>query len=44
MAIANALVNGVTGASPQAAQRYGESMRLLEDWDAYLLETHSADD
>jgi len=44
MAIANALVSGVTGASPEAAQRYGESMRLLEDWDAYVLETHTADD
>jgi len=43
MAIANALVNGVTGASSDAAQRYGESMRLLEDSDAYLLETHTED-
>lgn len=44
MAIANALVNGVTGASPEALDRYGQSMRLLEDWDAYLLETHTEHD
>lgn len=40
MAIANTIVNGVTSSSPGALQRYGETMRLLEDWDAYLLETH----
>lgn len=41
MAVANVIVNGVTGASPDAVRRYGESMRLLETWDAYLLETHT---
>ncbi|HWE34256.1 MAG TPA: MurR/RpiR family transcriptional regulator [Solirubrobacteraceae bacterium] len=43
MAIANALVNGVASSSPGALKRYGETMRLLENWDAYLLETHKED-
>ena len=43
MAIANVLVNGVTSASPKALERYSETIRLLEEWDAYLLETHIED-
>jgi DNA-binding MurR/RpiR family transcriptional regulator len=43
MAVANVIVNGVTNASPEAVRRYGETMRLLEDWNAYLLETQTKD-
>ena len=43
MAVANVIVNGVSNASPDAVRRYGETMRLLEDWNAYLLETQTND-
>jgi DNA-binding MurR/RpiR family transcriptional regulator len=41
MAIANVLVNGVTSSSPEALKHYIATIRLLEEWDAYLLETHA---
>jgi DNA-binding MurR/RpiR family transcriptional regulator len=41
MAVANAIVNGVSGSAPDVATCYKESMRLLEASGAYLLETES---
>jgi DNA-binding MurR/RpiR family transcriptional regulator len=38
MAVANVLVNGVTGRMPGALERYSEAVRLLDEWDTYLLE------
>jgi DNA-binding MurR/RpiR family transcriptional regulator len=38
MAIANVLVNGVTGRMPGALERYSEAVRLLDEWGVYLLE------
>lgn len=43
MAVANAIVNGVTGRVPGALERYSETVRLLSDWNVYLLES-GADD
>jgi DNA-binding MurR/RpiR family transcriptional regulator len=39
MAIANVIVNGVASQMPGALERYSETIRLLEEWDVYLLET-----
>jgi DNA-binding MurR/RpiR family transcriptional regulator len=39
MAVANAIVNGVTAQLPDALGRYGETLALLSDWDVYLLES-----
>ena len=39
MAIANVIVNGVASRMPGALERYSETIRLLEEWDVYLLET-----
>jgi DNA-binding MurR/RpiR family transcriptional regulator len=38
MAVANAIVNGVSGRVPGALERYSETIRLLSGWDVYLLE------
>ncbi len=43
MALTNAIVNGVTTSVPGALERYGETVKLLSDWDVYLLES-GADD
>jgi DNA-binding MurR/RpiR family transcriptional regulator len=43
MAIANVIVTGVTAHTPNALERYSETVRLLSDWDVYLLES-GADD
>lgn len=43
MAVANALVNGVSGRVPGALERYSETVRLLADWDVYLLESGGDD-
>jgi DNA-binding MurR/RpiR family transcriptional regulator len=39
MSIAGALVNGVASLSPGALERYSETVKLLDEWDVYLLET-----
>jgi DNA-binding MurR/RpiR family transcriptional regulator len=39
MSIAGALVNGVASLSPGALERYSETIKLLDEWDVYLLET-----
>jgi DNA-binding MurR/RpiR family transcriptional regulator len=39
MAVANVLVNGVSDRVPGALERYGQMIRLLGDWDVYLLES-----
>jgi DNA-binding MurR/RpiR family transcriptional regulator len=44
MAIANVIVNGVASRMPGALERYSETIRLLEDWDVYLLETQKGAD
>jgi DNA-binding MurR/RpiR family transcriptional regulator len=38
MSVANVLVNGVASRMPGALERYSETIRLLDDWDVYLLE------
>jgi DNA-binding MurR/RpiR family transcriptional regulator len=38
MAVANSLVNGVSGSSPDAIERYDRITRLLGSWDLFLLE------
>jgi DNA-binding MurR/RpiR family transcriptional regulator len=43
MAVANAIVNGVTGRVPGALERYSETVRLLAGWDVYLLESGGDD-
>ena len=43
MSITNAIVNAVTERSPGALERYSDAIRLLSDWDIYLLETGSDD-
>jgi DNA-binding MurR/RpiR family transcriptional regulator len=37
MAVVNALLNGVVAASPEAMERYGRIMSLLNDWDVFVL-------
>jgi hypothetical protein len=44
MAIANVIVNGVASRMPGALERYSETIRLLEEWDVYLLETQKGID
>jgi len=39
MALANVLVNGVTAQTPDAVERYTETLALLSDWDTYVLGT-----
>jgi DNA-binding MurR/RpiR family transcriptional regulator len=39
MAVANVLVNGVSSLMPGAIERYSDTIRLLDEWDVYLLET-----
>ncbi len=43
MAVATAIVNGVSGRVPGALERYSETIRLLGDWDVYLLESGGDD-
>lgn len=38
MAVANTIVNGVSGRSPEALERYSDTVRLLNDWDVFVLE------
>jgi DNA-binding MurR/RpiR family transcriptional regulator len=38
MAVANIIVNGVASRMPGALERYSETIRLLDEWDVYLLE------
>jgi DNA-binding MurR/RpiR family transcriptional regulator len=42
MSIASALVNGVASQSPGALERYSETIKLLDEWDVYLLENGDA--
>lgn len=37
MAVANALINGVIGASPNADERYRRIQSIMNEWDAYIL-------
>jgi DNA-binding MurR/RpiR family transcriptional regulator len=37
MAVANALLNGVVARSPEAMERYGRIVELLNDWDVFVL-------
>lgn len=39
LALANVIVNGVAGRVPGALERYSETIKLLDEWDVYLLET-----
>lgn len=43
MAVANTIVNGVSGLVPGALERYSETVQLLSDWDVYLLESGGDD-
>ena len=43
MAVTNAIVNAVTERSPKALERYSDAIRLLSDWDIFLLETGGDD-
>lgn len=43
MALTNVIVNGVTAKMPGALERYAETVRLLSDWDVYLLESNPDD-
>ena len=38
MAVANTIVNGVSGRAPDALERYSDTVRLLNDWGVFLLE------
>lgn len=38
MAVANTIVNGVSGRAPEALERYSDTVRLLNDWDVFVLE------
>jgi DNA-binding MurR/RpiR family transcriptional regulator len=38
MAVANTIVNGVSGRSPEALERYSDTVRLLNEWDVFVLE------
>jgi DNA-binding MurR/RpiR family transcriptional regulator len=40
MALTNVIVNGVTAKVPGALERYSETVRLLSEWDVYLLESN----
>jgi DNA-binding MurR/RpiR family transcriptional regulator len=37
MTVVNALLNGVVSSSPEAMERYGRIMALLDDWDVFVL-------
>ena len=37
MTVANALLNGVVARMPDAMERYGRIMELLDDWDVFVL-------
>ena len=37
MAVVNALLNGVVAQSPEAMERYGRIMALLNEWDVFVL-------
>ena len=37
MAVVNALLNGVVSQSPEAMERYGRIMALLNEWDVFVL-------
>lgn len=37
MTVVNALLNGVVARSPEARERYGRIMALLDDWDVFVL-------
>lgn len=39
MAVANAIVNGVSGRVPGALERYSDTIGLLDEWDTYLLQS-----
>jgi DNA-binding MurR/RpiR family transcriptional regulator len=39
MAVANVLVNGVSGRVPGALERYDQTIRLLNEWEVYVLES-----
>jgi DNA-binding MurR/RpiR family transcriptional regulator len=39
MAVANTIVNGVSGRSPDALERYSDTVRLLNEWDVFLLQS-----
>jgi DNA-binding MurR/RpiR family transcriptional regulator len=39
MAVANTIVNGVSGRAPEALERYSDTVRLLSEWGVYLLES-----
>jgi DNA-binding MurR/RpiR family transcriptional regulator len=43
MAVANAIVNGVTAQLPNALDRYSETVELLSEWDVYHLEPRAHD-
>ena len=43
-AVANALLNCIAARAPAALERYGETIKLLDEWDTYLLESGGADD
>jgi DNA-binding MurR/RpiR family transcriptional regulator len=43
-AVANAIVNGVTAKSPGAFERYSATIKLLDGWDTYLLESNHGRD
>jgi DNA-binding MurR/RpiR family transcriptional regulator len=43
MAIANAIINGVTAQLPDALDRYSKSVELLSEWDVYHLEPRAHD-
>lgn len=39
MAVANTIVNAVGARSPEALERYSDTVRLLNDWDVFILES-----
>ena len=43
ISVTNAIVNAVTERSPKALERYSDAIRLLSDWDIFLLETGGDD-
>lgn len=38
MALANVIVNGITAQTPDALERYSETLALMSEWNAYLLQ------
>ncbi len=44
LSVAGLLVNGVASRSPGALERYSETIKLLEEWDVYMLEAGSGGD